>query len=64
VVILSDRLWRRRFAADSAIVGRQVKLDDNLFTVIGVMPSSFENVLASSAELWAPLQYDAHRFPA
>ena len=58
VVVLSDRLWRLRFAADRTIVGRQVKLDDNLFTVIGVMPSSFENVLAPAAELWAPLQYD------
>lgn len=58
VVVLSDRLWRLRFAADRTIVGRQVKLDDNLFTVIGVTPSSFENVLAPAAELWAPLQYD------
>jgi putative ABC transport system permease protein len=58
VVVLSDRLWRLRFAADRTVVGRQVKLDDNLFTVIGVMPSSFENVLAPAAELWAPLQYD------
>jgi putative ABC transport system permease protein len=58
VVVLSDRLWRLRFAGDQTIVGRQIKLDDNLFTVIGVMPSSFENVLASAAELWAPLQYD------
>jgi putative ABC transport system permease protein len=58
VVVLSDRLWRLRFAADRTIVGQQIKLDDNLFTVIGVMPSSFENVLASAAELWAPLQYD------
>jgi predicted permease len=58
VAVLSDRLWRLRFAGDRTIVGRQVKLDDNLFTVIGVMPSSFENVLAPAAELWAPLQYD------
>jgi len=58
VVILSDALWRRRFASDMSIVGRQVRLDENLYTVIGVMPSSFENVLAPAAELWAPLQYD------
>ena len=50
VVVLSDRLWRLRFAADRTIVGQQVKLDDNLFTVIGVMPSSFENVLAPGGE--------------
>jgi putative ABC transport system permease protein len=58
VVILSDGLWRRRFAADNEIVGRQVTLDDKLYTVVGVMPASFENVLAPAAELWAPLQYD------
>jgi putative ABC transport system permease protein len=58
VVILSDGLWRRRFAADSGIIGRQVRLDDNPYTVIGILPASFENVLAPAAELWAPLQYD------
>ena len=58
VAILSDALWRRRFGGDAAIIGRQITLDDNSYTVIGVMPSTFENVLAPSAELWAPLQYD------
>ena len=33
-------------------------LDDTPYTVIGVMPDGFENVLAPSAEVWAPLQYD------
>jgi predicted permease len=58
VVILSDGLWRKRFAGGGAIVGQQVRLDDNLYTVIGVMPRTFEDVLAPSAQLWAPLQYD------
>jgi putative ABC transport system permease protein len=58
VAIISDGLWRRRFGSDSAIIGRQVTLDDKLYTVIGVTPSGFENVLAPLAELWAPLQYD------
>lgn len=58
VVILSERLWRRRFGADRSILGQQVKLDDETFTVIGVMPAGFENVLSPEAELWAPLQYD------
>ncbi|MEO8657354.1 MAG: ABC transporter permease, partial [Bryobacteraceae bacterium] len=58
VVVLSDQLWRRRFAGDSAILGQQLTLDDNLFTVIGVMPATFENVLSPAAELWAPLQYN------
>lgn len=59
VIILSDGLWRRRFGGDISIVGKQVRLDDNLYTVIGVMPRSFENVLAPEAALWTPLQYDA-----
>jgi putative ABC transport system permease protein len=58
VVVLSDGLWHRRFGGDRSIVGRQVTLDGDLFTVIGVMPAGFENVLAPAAELWAPLQYD------
>ncbi|MFZ0063511.1 MAG: ABC transporter permease [Pyrinomonadaceae bacterium] len=58
VVILSDALWRRRFNRDRTILGRQITLDDASYSVIGVMPSAFENVLAPSAELWSPLQYD------
>lgn len=55
-VILSDRLWRTRFAADPTIVGRKITLGDNPYTVIGVMPASFEDVLAPATELWSPLQ--------
>jgi putative ABC transport system permease protein len=58
VVILSDALWKRNFGANGAIIGSQVNLDGNLYTVIGVMPKGFENVLAPSAELWSPLRYD------
>jgi putative ABC transport system permease protein len=58
VVIISDALWRRRFGGDPAIVGRQLMLDENTYAVAGVMPRGFENVLAPSAELWVPLQYD------
>lgn len=58
VAILSDQLWQRRFGRDKTIIGRQITLDDNSFTVIGVMPPEFENVLAPSAEIWAPLQYN------
>jgi putative ABC transport system permease protein len=58
VVILSNGLWQRRFGGDGTIVGRQVTLNDNSYTVIGVMPRTLENVLAPAAELWSPLQYD------
>lgn len=58
VVILSDRLWHRRFAADANIIGSQIRLDDQPFTVIGIMPASFEDVLNPQADVWAPLQYN------
>ena len=59
VVILGNRLWRLRFNGDPAIVGKQVRLDDDLYTVLGVMPSSFEDVEDPLAQIWAPLQYNA-----
>jgi len=58
VAILSDKLWRRRFGADPAIVGRAISLDGVNYTVLGVMPNSFENVLAPSTDVWTLLQYD------
>ena len=58
VAILSDKLWRRRFGADPAILGRAISLDGVNYTVIGVMPNSFENVLTPSADVWTLLQYD------
>ncbi|MFY9608915.1 MAG: ABC transporter permease [Blastocatellia bacterium] len=63
VVIISDGLWRRRFGEDAEIVGRQVTLDSKPYTVIGVMPRAFENVLAPAAEVWTPLQYDTALLP-
>src|SRR4029077_12123884 len=38
VVILSDSVWKSRYAADPKILGHVVKVNDRLFTVIGVMP--------------------------
>ncbi|HET9307330.1 MAG TPA: ABC transporter permease [Candidatus Sulfotelmatobacter sp.] len=58
VVILRNGLWRRRFGGDESIIGRAIQLNGITYTVIGVMPNSFENVLASSAEAWSPLQYN------
>ncbi|HEX5475848.1 MAG TPA: ABC transporter permease [Vicinamibacterales bacterium] len=58
VVIISHRLWRQRFGSDPAAIGRPIRLDGIEYTVIGVMPAGFENVLAPAADVWTPLQYD------
>ena len=57
VVILSHSLWRSRFAADSAIVGRRVTLDGTPHTVVGVMPSTFW-YHSNEVRLWQPIVVD------
>jgi predicted permease len=42
VTMLSNALWRTRFGADPAVVGRTIVLDDHPYLVIGVMPASFD----------------------
>jgi putative ABC transport system permease protein len=60
VVVLSDRLWRRRFGADRSIVGRQVRLEGRPYTVIGVMPGSLDYALHDE-ELWVPIAFTPER---
>ncbi|MGA8029835.1 MAG: ABC transporter permease [Bryobacteraceae bacterium] len=56
-VILSDGFWRRRFGADPQIIGKPVRVDDQAYTVIGVMPPGFAFPLAT--EIWTPLALTA-----
>ena len=53
VVLLGDDIWRTRFGADSAIVGRVLTLDGAPHTVIGVLPQRFEHLFGSEG-IWAP----------
>jgi putative ABC transport system permease protein len=61
VALISYDLWQRRFAGDSAVIGRTVRLDDDPMTIIGVMPQGFRHPMergASPMELWAPIDLD------
>jgi putative ABC transport system permease protein len=55
-VILSHRLWQRRFSQDTGILGRPVLLNGEAYTVVGVMPPEFKFApfWATRAELWVP----------
>jgi putative ABC transport system permease protein len=59
VVVLSEGLWRNFFHSDSNIMGSAVRLDQRLFTVIGIMPATFRFPnLAQSQQIWIPLVQD------
>ena len=64
VVILSQGLWQRRFSSDSGIVGRSLTLNNQSYTVVGVMPANFQfpigfgylgKVLNDPVDLYVPL---------
>src|SRR5689334_21508288 len=61
VVVLSQALWSRRFGADPNLVGRDLLLDGQKFTVIGVMPAGFS--ADDYGELWVPSPYDVPTHP-
>ena len=56
VMVLGERIWRERFAADPAIVGKTVLLSDVPTTVVGIMPAAFR--FPSIYEVWQPLKID------
>jgi putative ABC transport system permease protein len=53
VAVLSHRLWVDTFGSDPAIVGQQIRLDAESYTVVGVMPASLK--YPQGAKLWVPL---------
>jgi predicted permease len=57
VLVLSHKLWQRVFSGDPQIVGRQLTLSGEGYTVVGVMPPQFQfpPFWATRAEMWAPL---------
>jgi len=52
VVVLSYELWKRRYGSDNAIVGREISLNDEPYTVVGVMPRNFKP--DDYGEFWIP----------
>ena len=53
VAILSHGLWQRRFAGSGAVLGQTVKLNDEMYTVVGVMAADFQ--FPGRTEIWTPL---------
>ena len=67
VLVISERLWRRKFDRDPRVLGSKIVADGRTFTVVGIMPASFEfplplfNVTGAQfgeqADIWQPLAF-------
>jgi putative ABC transport system permease protein len=56
VVVISERLWRTRLHADSAIVGQALRINGVPYTVLGIMPKRFDPLLSNS-DVWIPAAF-------
>jgi putative ABC transport system permease protein len=60
VVVVSERLWRTRLHADSSIIGQPLRVNGEPYTVVGVMPKTFDPLLSSS-DIWIPEAFTAQK---
>src|SRR4029450_1402788 len=64
VAIISDSLWRRRYGADPNIVGQQVTVNQDTFTLAGVLPPDTDDIITAlkftNTEIWTLLGYAEH----
>src|SRR5215207_350315 len=66
VVVISDGLWRRRFGASPAAIGRKLRIDNDWYTVVGVLAPSFRHpgrAVLTDVDVWAPANFSASPFP-
>ena len=59
--VISDGLWKRMFGSDPNILGKQIRMDTDLYRIVGVMPPSFHDPGTSprerNIEVWAPTSF-------
>ncbi|HTS29153.1 MAG TPA: ABC transporter permease [Bryobacteraceae bacterium] len=59
VAVIGNRLWRTRYAADPAILGKTIDLDQRRYTIVGVMPASFRFTWDQELDVFIPLALTA-----
>ncbi len=65
-VVISDSLWARGFGRDPGILGRKVQLDNDPYTIVGVLPPGFRHpgsTVSTDVEIWITAGFKADPFP-
>jgi putative ABC transport system permease protein len=66
VAVISDALWKRRFGGDPNVLGRRIRIDNDMYSIIGVAPRSFRHPgrgTETDVEVWAPAGWLGSPFP-
>jgi predicted permease len=64
MIVLSERLWKRRFDSDQSIIGKTVKLSGRAYTVVGIAPAAFHSIdQILDTQFWVPLGVAAQLVP-
>src|SRR5690242_12899740 len=66
VAVISDGLWKRQFGSDPHVIGRSVRVDEDAYTVVGVMPPGFRhpgNTLAGDVDMWLATGFAGDPWP-
>jgi len=66
-VVISDALWHREFGADPKVIGKRIRVDEDPYTIIGVMPPEFRhpgNTSSSDVDIWGAAGFIAPPFPS
>lgn len=64
--VISDGLWRREFGGDPNVLGRKIRMDNDLYTIVGVLPREFHHpgpATAKPIDMWNTAGYRAAPFP-
>src|SRR5262249_36943032 len=61
VVVISHRLWQRRFGADPTAIGRTLEINGETATILGVLPSQLDE--NGSPDLWTPARFNQSQPP-
>jgi len=53
--VISEALWHRAFAGDSSVLGRQVRIADRMYSIVGIAPRGFDGIDLDRVDLWLSL---------